>query len=100
MPWGKSVALSVSEIKPQMLNVSYCVLGKCQDVVNKHNDESIKRTPCTKCMNFKGALVTPKGITKNSYDPQCILNAIYGLLVALHTTICQYPNLKSIFLNT
>ena len=50
-------------------------------------------------MNYEGALVTPEGITKNSYDPQRIRNAVLGTS-SLYTGIFQYPDLQSILLNT
>ena len=30
-------------------------------------------------MNYKGALVTPNGISKNPYKPQRILNVVFGM---------------------
>ena len=48
-------------------------------------------------MNYKGALVTPKGIIKNSYNPQRILNAVFGMYYSC-TSIYQYPGLNQSYI--
>jgi len=41
-----------------------------------------------------GALVSPKGITLNSYKPSFVINAVFFLSFGF-TSTCQYPQVKS-----
>ena len=49
--------------------------------------------------NCTMALVTPKGITKNSYNPQRALNVVLGMSPGFNG-IYQYLDLNSILVNT
>ena len=69
-----------------------------KDILTKTSRYPIK-TSFIMCMNYKGALITPNDITKNSYKPLRILNAVFGMSSS-QIGICQYPNFKSILLNT
>ena len=53
----------------------------------------------TKCMNYEGAFLTPKGITKNSYKPQCVQKDVLRTS-SVCINILHYPNCKSILLDT
>ena len=59
----------------------------------------LARTSLIICMNYEGALVTPNGITKNSYKPQRVLNAVFRMSYS-RIGIYQYSDFKSILLNT
>ena len=84
-----------------MLSMFLHCVGVHQDVVQKKSRTKTSRYPSRTsliiCMICKGALVTPNGITRNSYKPQCNLNAIFRMSCS-RIDICQYPNFKSILL--
>ena len=103
MPWRTSGAFLRAA-------KTFCRCSACSSTVREYTKMSSKntrtktsrypaRTSLIMCMNCEGALVTPNGITRNSYKPQRILNAVFGMSCS-QIGICQYPDFKSILLNT
>jgi len=46
--------------------------------------------------NVAGAFVRPKGIAMNSYLPDRVMNAVFGI-DSSPTSICQWPEVRSAF---
>ena len=75
MPWRTSdVNVELLVTSPSVQHVSPLCVGIYQDVVQEDEDEVIKVIGEDIVHHihelYKGALVTPKGITKNSHNPQ------------------------------
>ena len=67
-----------------------------------YTEQKSLRPASTFCMtlwNVAGALHNPNGITRNSYKPLVVMNAVFSLEPS-SMRICQYPVLASSVENT
>jgi hypothetical protein len=79
-----SIQLMLTELlqhKPQMFFMFFLTPRKYQNVINttKNLSRYSMNTLFIKYMKYAGALVKPKDITVNSYNPYLDVNAVFGI---------------------
>ena len=91
-----------SKYNPKMFGVLFWCFGIYQNIIDEYHNKLVHilhKYFVHKVKKYAGALVSPNGITVNSYSPYLEVKAVLGIS-SVRTFNWWYPDLKSIFEKT